>query len=673
MRRPLWLLTFVFALFTSISIAQTAPDRAKPAAGSPFKDLIASAGETGNWDDASVVLVFDSTWVDVDTTGLSHKRMHVLKKILTPKGIAETRAERFDYDPASNKIEITQARIHRKDGTVEAIDLSTVRDLPQPTHLIYWGARMKVLPVPPLEVGDALETEYTLVGFMIAYLASNGEEEKYIPPMRGTYYDVITFGSDVLEGPTPPIKTKCYTVSMPESKPAQYETYNGTVRAATLFGVGRTIYQFSKDTIPAYAPENRAPDAPDVVTKVVFTNVKSWAEKSRWFYKVNEDAHVFDSDDAIKAEVAKITSGCKTDTCKFYALLHWVAQGIRYSGVSMGKGEGFTLHPGIMSFRDRAGVCKDIAGMLVTMLRAAGYTTYPVMTKAGAKVERIPADQFNHCVVAVKRPDGSFLMLDPTWSPFNTELWSRAESNQDIVPGTPEGDTLRQITKFTPEQNDFAVTVSSKLDGEGNLSGSVHIQGLAQGDARIRRPFSDAGQDQWDGIVRAWLYKANPAAELTRITYGNLWDFYKAFAVDFEFRVPDYARITGKRLDYTPFSQRLVWAGGYQMNILSGLDKDKRTQPIFTYNPRQTTIKETLQLPPGYTVRKLPDDRKVGGSAAWTKGGWKKTGGALEFSEVWHVQERWLPASDYSEVKKATDALKDHDGVAVILNREGGK
>ena len=31
---------------------------------------------------------------------------------------------------------------------------------------------MKVLPVPPLEVGDALELEHTLVGFTIAYLAS---------------------------------------------------------------------------------------------------------------------------------------------------------------------------------------------------------------------------------------------------------------------------------------------------------------------------------------------------------------------------------------------------------------------------------------------------------------------------------------------------------------------
>ena len=122
-------------------------------------------------------------------------------------------------------------------------------------------------------------------------------------------------------------------------------------------------------------------------------------------------------------------------------------------------------------------------------------------------------------------------------------------------------------------------------------------------------------------------------------------------------------------MDYTPFSQRLEWAGSYQMNLLSGLTGDKRTQPIFTYNPRQVTIKETLTLPAGYSVRKLPDDRNIGGTVAWTKGGWKKSGNALEFSEVGHVSEREMPATEYAGLKKATDALKDADALNVVLER----
>ncbi len=667
MKKPWILFTLALCLIAAWAVAQ------ETATVSPYKDLITAAGDAKDYEGHSVLLVFDSTWVDVDTTGLSHKRTHTLTKVLTPQGIAKLRAARFDYDPASNKIDIRNVRVHRKDGTVEKLDLSGLKDLPQPTHSIYWGARMKTLAIPPLEVGDALELEYVSVGFMIAYLASDGDEERYIPPMRGTYYDVIMFGSNVLEQATPPMKVKSYTITMPETMPAQFETYNGEVYAATLFEDGRLVYHFWKENVPAYEEEPRSPGPADFVPKVVFTNVRSWAEKSRWFYNVNEDARVFEADDAIRREVAKITKGCQTDTCKFYALLHWVAQEIRYSGISMGEGEGYTLHPGTMTFNDRAGVCKDIAGMLVTMLRAAGFTeTYPVMTMAGARVERIPADQFNHCVVATRRPDGSFLMLDPTWSPFNMKLWSHAESEQHIVIGTAEGEDLGQISKFTAEENDYSFTMKSRLDAGGNLTGTVLIQGKSYGDARNRREFSDNGKDRWDQICRNRLTKAFPTAELVRTKYGDILSFDKPFTVEIEFRVPRYARVIGNRIDYQPFIGKFLFGGSFQHNLPTGLEED-RTQPVFTYNPRQITLRETLSLPAGFTARTLPDDRDIGGELAYLKGGWKKTGTNLEFSQVWSMRDRWIPLKEYDEVWEAYSALKDTEKQAVVLAKGGAK
>jgi hypothetical protein len=490
--------------------------------------------------------------------------------------------------------------------------------------------------------------------------------------MRGTYYDVIMFGSSILEQPTPPIKLKSYTVVMPSTMPAQFETYNGEVMAATLFQDGKLVYHFWKENVPAYEEELRSPGPADFVPKVVFTNVKSWAEKSRWFYNVNETAQVFSWDENIQREVDRLTAGCRTDSCKFYALLHWVAQGIRYSGISMGEGEGYTLHPGSMTFNDRAGVCKDIAGMLVTMLRAAGFTTYPVMTMAGARVERIPADQFNHCVVAVRRPDGSFVMLDPTWSPFNTELWSHAESEQNIVIGSPQGEDLSHIAKFTAEENDFSLAMRTRLDEQGNLSGTVILEGKSYGDARVRREFSDNGQDRWEQIVRKRLSAADPAAELVKVTYGDIWDFYRPFTVTIEFRVPGYARVAGKRMDYVPFSSKFMWAGGPQHNLPTGL-AEKRTQPVFTYNPRQITLRETVQLPPGYAVRKLADDRDLGGDLAHLKSAWKKSGSTVELNQVWRMRDRWIGLKDYPEVWKVYSALKKTDDLAVVFEKGGAR
>ena len=113
-------------------------------------------------------------------------------------------------------------------------------------------------------------------------------------------------------------------------------------------------------------------DAPDVVPKVVLATVPDWPTKSRWFFEVNDTQ--FEANEAIRAKVAEITRGLKTDDDKIAAIVHWSADEIRYAGMSMGQGEGYTFHPGPMIFDDRSGVCKDKAGMAITMLRAAGCT-----------------------------------------------------------------------------------------------------------------------------------------------------------------------------------------------------------------------------------------------------------------------------------------------------------
>jgi len=175
----------------------------------------------------------------------------------------------------------------------------------------------------------------------------------------------------------------------------------------------------------------------------------------------------------------------------------------------MGKGEGYTLHPGTMTFRDAAGVCKDIAGMLVTMLRAAGYEAYGAMTMAGARVEDIPADQFNHCVVALKKPDGSFQMLDPTWAPWNNPTWSRWEGEQDYVIGTFEGEDLMQIPSFSAEDNLLSVTSEARLAADGALEGSFVFTGAAPatGACARRRRSADARPQ---AFLENWLGALSP-------------------------------------------------------------------------------------------------------------------------------------------------------------------
>lgn len=151
----------------------------------------------------------------------------------------------------------------------------------------------------------------------------------------------------------------------------------------------------------------------DAAPKLMMSTTADWKEKSRWFYGVNEDYGSFTAIPEAQKKVDELIRGKKTELEKVAVLTHWVADNIRYAGISMGKGEGFTLHNLKMNYTDRCGVCKDIAGTLIAFLRMAGFEAFPAMTMAGSRVETIPADHFNHCVAVVKLSDGTMMPLDP--------------------------------------------------------------------------------------------------------------------------------------------------------------------------------------------------------------------------------------------------------------------
>lgn len=154
---------------------------------------------------------------------LSHNYMHRLYKVLTPEGAKTMSVLKLDYDPLSAWSEIRGVTVYHADGTQTAVDTSKVLDYPQPARAIYWGAREKMIEIGRLEPGDAVEVFLYRKGFTYALLTGGDDDERYIPPMKGHFYDIVPFYSN------DPILSKVYRISVPDTKVLQYEVYNGEV------------------------------------------------------------------------------------------------------------------------------------------------------------------------------------------------------------------------------------------------------------------------------------------------------------------------------------------------------------------------------------------------------------------------------------------------------------
>jgi hypothetical protein len=465
-----------------------------------------------------------------------------------------------------------------------------------------------------------------------------------------------------------PVKSKVYQIALPKDKPIQYQFYNGEAQTSTWFKGEKIVYTFSKSDIMPFKSESRMVALSDVAPKLLLSTSPDWYAKSTWFYKVNEDFGSFEYTPEIKAKVDEILIGAKDELDSITRLTHWCGDEIRYSGISMGCGEGYTLHKGSMTFSDRCGVCKDKAGMLITMLRAAGFKSYAAMTMAGSRIDYIPADQFNHSVTVVKLKDGKYHLLDPTWVPFVRELWSSAEQQQQYLIGVPEGADLATTPLSPPENHYLRITGNCELSGDGTLTGTLTLTAEGQTDAGIRGMFfRNSNKTQWFQNIEKELLRISPKAEVTNIEYGDPINYLAApILIKIEYRIPEYAIVSDNRMIFTP----VVAAGifrSFQAHLSFDTGLKERKYPFRDRCSRQVELSETIQLPAGVNLVSKPGTKKPTGKICSLEGGYEMNGNVLTLNEKAVFGKRIYDAQDWPQFRETVIAQNFFIEQPVIL------
>jgi transglutaminase-like putative cysteine protease len=625
-------------------------------------ELLRRAGTAQDYPSSGYLLVYDSTRVDVQETGLSYFVNSQLYKVLTVDGAKELAVVKFDYDPLTAFVRIEKARIIRKTGEIEILSPERVYDYPAPARMIYWGARQKMLEVGRLEPGDGLEVTFFKKGFSYALLRQDElSDDYYIPPMRGHFYDIVEFFSAV------PVKEKVYQVTIAKDKNLQYKFYNGVAVEKVNELNGMVNYFFSVKNILPSKREPRMVAQSDVSPKLLLSTSPDWYAKSKWFYGVNEDFGSFETTPEITKKVKAILKNAKTEMDSISLLNHWVADEIRYSGLSMGKGEGFTLHTGEMNFHDRCGVCKDKAGMLVTMLRAAGFESYAAMTMAGSRIDRIPADQFNHSVTVVKRKNGEYMLLDPTWVPFVREEWSSREQQQNYLLGLPEGADLMETPISPAENHYFRISGSSQIDKEGNLTGEFSLTAEGQSDASVRSLFTRSYRSDWKANLERELVKISPRIEILEVTKTDPYQYLKQpVLITVKYRIPGYAVASSSELIFTPVVAANLF-GSRHSHLSFNTSVETRTFPFTDGCSKLIELKETITLPANMTLTFSPEAKESLGTGADFVSSYSVDGNTLTFTQTVTLKKRVYEPTDWPSFRNAVKYQNEFAKQPVIL------
>ncbi|MBQ8530855.1 MAG: DUF3857 domain-containing protein [Parabacteroides sp.] len=608
------------------------------------------------------VTLLDSTDVTVQSTGSGSFVIRKIIKVLNTQGALANRVLKYDYDPLTAHAEFYRVTVYKANGDVVNLDITQQQDYVAPARMIYWGARQIMMEVGRLEPGDIIDYRINKKGFTYALLASTQEDEsRFIPPMQGQFYDIVPFWA------TEPTVRKVYKVTIPMEKEMQFQFYQGECSSSMRYEDGKKAYTFvSTDIMPTKHEPNMV-DLFDAAPKLMMSSTPHWKDKSLWFNKVNEDYGSFTPIPEAQKKVDELIKGKKTEMEKIAVLTHWVADNIRYSGISMGKGEGYTLHNLKMNYTDRCGVCKDIAGTLIAFLRMAGFEAYPAMTMAGSRVESIPADHFNHCVTVVKLSNGTYLPLDPTWVPFCRELWSSAEQQQNYLPGVPEGSDLCITPISAPENHYVRIKADNRLDTKGTLTGQFTITAEGQSDSNIRRIFTEGWQSQWKNSMENQLLAVSPKARLLSVDYGKNPKDYQAapIKITFRYEIPEYAVPGENEMLLKPMVMNNLY-NQVKSYLRINTDLEERQYGFKDGCSRLVELDETIQLPAGYQLLSEAKEAYKQSNAADFEGYVRQEDQKIKLHQKLSLKKRIYEASDWEGFREAVNAHKSFADYLII-------
>ena len=398
----------------------------------------------------------------MNPNGSSSQMIHLVTQVLRLPGVREVANHYIWYDPQRQTVDILRAAVLAPDGRelarASVSDHSTSAAEGVST-LIYDEHHYKAVHFSGIEPGNLVELQYTI--------RDSGEN------MYGDYFaDSFHFsdGRSVVRAE--------YVLDYPKSLPMQTQALNTPLVAQRLESKDpeRETLKWQMRQIPSVEREYLMPPLADSLPEVQATTMRSWKEVGSWFWNLARDQVVVN--DEMRAEIAKLTANCKTDTDRLRAVHDWVIKKIRYLGIEFGR-NGYKPHRATETYKALYGDCKDTATLVTAMLKSIGIDSRLVLIRtrnAGAiSADSLPMPNlYNHCIAYVPNVDGKDYWIDGTTDFYRLGEVPAQDTGTQVMVAGPEGGEFKRIPDGSSKFNAIEQLYDVQVALTGNAELKLH-------------------------------------------------------------------------------------------------------------------------------------------------------------------------------------------------------
>jgi hypothetical protein len=606
--------------------------------------IIKSAPTSTQFPDAAADTVLDASDVTISPDGTIVEKDHEMLRIFNDRAHDDGNIS-IPYSSTTDSLSNLSARTILANGKVIALNPGDVHiTSPFSGYAMYDDSKIASFSMPGIQNGAIIDYSYTITSkpilphdFSETWLFSDGNYPVKISRFRVTAPSDLKISSQILNSPT-------------------------LTPVITTHG-SWTTYEWAMTNLSDIDREPMMPPDRYIFPLIQVSSLQSWQNISQWYWKLAKNEEVITPD--LHQLVLQQIAGKTTDEDKAKALFYWVEENIRYVAVELGQ-SAWQPHPPEQVYVNRYGDCKDMATLLVTMLRDAGIKdAYPVLLQAESDIPIEPTlpstEAFDHCI-ARATIDGKDYWFDCTAEicGFGDIPGGDRGANVLVVKddGSGEFDT---IPRFEPRENSLHIDENVTLSEDGSATCVNEMVAHGDGDLGLRSTFRQIKPNLVQDGVRNLALRQNPDATLLTYKLSDINDRDSPFSLSYTFTSPDFAQKTANLLLFTPAP-----FGG----SIGSLTKPSRTYPIYTDDISSVLTSYSIQIPDGYTVEDVPDNMDQQLPFAEYTRTIEQDGQTLKVFFDISMKPSLTPADQYSAVQQELAKLRQTISEPVVLRKQ---
>ncbi|MDD5595656.1 MAG: DUF3857 domain-containing protein [Candidatus Omnitrophica bacterium] len=620
-----------------IKINQISPQTSQLIAQSPTEKEYPQAG-------GIVLLADENITVTPDAKEIS--QLHYVIKILNERGKQTFAETQLEYDSTYERIELDYARTIKPDGTVVDVGSRHIRDVSKYLNFpLYSNAHVYIISFPEVTEGAVIEYKVKVVSNQLI----NKKDFVTAYPIQASE----------------PIITANFSVDLPKEKALhikiindKYNDFGAALNPKIIQENGKTIYRWQFKNIPQILPESNMPPEAEVNPTLLLSTFGSWQEIYAWWWGLAKDK--INPDEAIKDKVAQLLKNKNTPEEKIRGIYNFCAKEIRYVAVEYGQA-GYEPHAAADTFKNKYGDCKDKAILLVTMLKEAKISGWPLLISTREYYnlnQDFPSVLFNHSIAAITLKDKTIFM-DSTAETCTFGDLPRGDQNRRVLIFKPDGYVIETTPSYPAAHNLVKQSLKIKVNPDESI--------LAEK--------SNLTFGSYDQMQRYWLLYTPPeliadtlkekiqdisiGAKLLDYQVKNLEDLNTPVELEYTFKGPEYWSVAG--------SLRIL---PQLTNVDTSLvARDKRKYPVDFGSPETREADFEIAIPDNFVIKYIP--QTISEDSPWLRFNvqYSRQGNKLLMIQKIELIQDNIKETDYAKFKDFFEGLAKKIKQRAILEK----